>query len=172
MRHAWTQHAPLVYQHGFWLHRCLGVSGPATDGSCPLKEWLDNVEWSCVRGPSQVLLLARLFKDNKLTTVEDEAFEKEFGCHPPCDLYRSICKTAFSVFQMTLRVNSDVEDVSRLTYSDLIEGFKDEVVMISENLQALGYFKNQASLSPSEALFLNGILTRTLPEWQWPGALS
>jgi hypothetical protein len=73
---------------------------------------------------------------------------------------------------MMLRVNGDVEDMSRPTYSNLIEGFKDEVVTISENLQALGYFKNQASLSPSEVLFLDGILTRTLPEQQWPGALS
>ena len=62
--------------------------------------------------------------------------------------------------------------MSGLTYKDLVEGFKDEVVTISENLQALGHFKSRASLTPSEAVFLDGILTRTLPERQWPGALS
>jgi hypothetical protein len=78
----------------------------------------------------------------------------------------------FSIIQMTLRVNHDVQDVSGPTYSDLIEGFKDEVVTISENLQALGHFNNHSSLSRSEVAFLDGVLNRTLPGRQWPGALA
>ena len=62
--------------------------------------------------------------------------------------------------------------MSGTTYDDLVERFKDEVVTISENLQTLGHFKSRASLTPSEALFLDGILTRTFPMQQWPGALS
>ena len=57
------------------------------------------------------------------------------------------------------------------TYDDLVEGFKDQVVEIAEDLKDHGYFKSKLELSHTKRKFLRHLLKRKLPDRNWTRAL-